>query len=78
MYTSTFTNTIKHRQLVQHLVSISFVDNIVGIKVGAFEYGGVSYQAYWANEFLQGVIDLKNDIVGLGRTLSRSLLPGTA
>lgn len=77
IYTSAFTNTIKHRQLVQHQVAISFVDNVVGIKVGAFEYDGAPYQAYWANEFLQGVINLKNDIVGLGRAFSRSLLPGT-
>ena len=73
MYTSAFTNTVKHRKLVQHQASISFVDNVVGIKIEAFEYGGASYQAYWANEFLQGVINLKNGIIDLGRSLSRSL-----
>lgn len=72
-YTYAFTNTIKHRQLVQHQVSISLADNVVGIKIGAFEYDHDSYQAYWANEFLQGVIDLKNGTIDLGRALSRSL-----
>tara|TARA_R110001599_G_scaffold64023_4_gene179441 strand:- start:118447 stop:119118 length:672 start_codon:yes stop_codon:yes gene_type:complete len=77
-YTSAFTNTVKHRQLIQHHVSISFVDNIVGIKVGAFEYEGVSYPAYWANEFLQGVIDVKNEIIDLGRALNCTLAHGNA
>ncbi|GAB2878143.1 hypothetical protein GCM10027046_02630 [Uliginosibacterium flavum] len=72
-YTSAFTNTIKHRQLVQHQVAISFVDNVVGIKIGAFEYRDTRYQACWANEFLQGVIDLKNGTIGLGQSLNRTL-----
>lgn len=77
-YTSAFTNTVKHRQLIQHQVSISFVDNVVGIKVGAFEYEGAPYPAYWVNEVLQGVINIKNEIIVLGRVLNRTLAPGNA
>ncbi len=77
-YTSAFTNTVKHRQLIQHQVSISSVDNVVGIKVGAFEYEGSSYPAYWINEVLQGAIDVKNEIIALGRVLNRTLTPGNA
>ncbi len=77
-YTSAFTNTIKHRQLIQHQVSISFVDNVVGIKVGAFEYASQPYQAYWANDFLQGVISIKNGVIDLGRTLNLTVERGNA
>ena len=69
-YLSAFTNTIKHRQLIQHQISISFVENLVGIKIGSFEYCGVTYQAYWANDFLQGVIDVKNAVIASGRALN--------
>lgn len=72
-YTIAFTNTIKHRQFVRHQVSISFIDNVVGIQVGAFEYDGTPYQTYWAHEFLQGVVDLKNGVIDLGRSLSSNL-----
>jgi len=77
-YVSAFTNTIKHRQLVQHQVSIAFVDNIIGIKVGAFEYDGAPYEAYWANDFLQGIISVKNAVIDLGRTLNRTCQCGDA
>lgn len=76
-YLSAFTNTVKHRQLVQHQISISFVENVIGIKVGSFEYEGVTYQAYWANDFLQGVIEVKNAVIESGRLLNRTLRPGT-
>lgn len=72
-YMSAFTNTVKHRQLVQHLISIAVADNIVGVKFGAFKYEGVSYQAYWANDFLQGIISVKNAVVSLGQELNRSI-----
>jgi hypothetical protein len=72
-YAAAFTNTVKHRQLIEHQVSISSVDDVVGIKIGAFDYRGTQYQSYWASEFLQGLIDFKNDIVGLGRSLNSTL-----
>ena len=77
-YLSAFINTVKHRQLVQHQISISFVENVIGIKVGSFEYGGETYQAYWANDFLQGVIEVKNAVIESGRLLNGTLLPDTA
>jgi hypothetical protein len=70
-YVAAFVNTVKHRQLVQHQISISFVENVVGIMIGSFEYDDVTYQAYWANEFLQGVISVKNQVIGAGRVLNR-------
>jgi hypothetical protein len=72
IYVYAFTNTIKHRQLVQHQTSICFVDNKVGVKVGSFTYENIAYQAYWATEFLQGIIDVKNELVGSGRALNRA------
>lgn len=72
-YTSAFTNTVKHRQLIQHQASISFIDNVVGIKIGAFNYEKSSYPAYWINEVLQGAITVKNEVIALGQILNRNL-----
>jgi hypothetical protein len=77
-YVSAFVNTAKHRQLVQHTMSISFKENVAGIRIGAFQYGSTEYPACWANEFLQGVIDIKNSVVVCGCTLNRMLLRSDA
>jgi hypothetical protein len=72
-YVSAFVNTVKHRQLVQHVTSISFVENAAGIQVGAFSYNGEDYPPYWANAFLEGVISVKNSVISSGRALNRAL-----
>jgi hypothetical protein len=69
-YTSAFVNTIKHRRLVQHSFTVSFEDNVAGIRIGAFEYEGTPYPRYSVNEVLHGVLDVKNRIVGCGRALN--------
>ena len=69
-YVSGFVNTIKHRRLVQHSFTVSFEDNVAGIRIGAFEYRGKSHPPYSVNEVLHGVLDVKNRIVGCGRALN--------
>jgi hypothetical protein len=69
-YVSDVVNTIKHRRLVQHSFTISFDDNVAGIRIGAFQYGDRSHPPYWANEVLEGILEVKNRIVGCGRTLN--------
>jgi len=70
-YIQAFSNVSKHRQLIDHQVSISFIANEVGAKVGAFDYRGVTYPSYWANDVLKGVIEVKDRGIELGNCLNR-------
>ncbi len=69
-YVMAFTNTTKHRRLVQHLVSVSFEHQRSGIKLAAFQYNQRSFPAYWDTEVLEGAIEVKNAIVECGRLLN--------
>jgi hypothetical protein len=72
-YVSAFINTTKHRQLVAHTTTVSFVDDRSGIKLGTFKYGGQAFPAYWDKEVLQGGIEVSNGIVDCGRLLNSHL-----
>jgi hypothetical protein len=72
-YVSAFINTTKHRQLVAHTTTVSFVEDRSGIKLGAFKYGGQVFPAYWDEEVLQGSIEVSNGIVDCGRLLNSHL-----
>lgn len=71
-YISAFINTAKHRQLVEHSVSVSFVENRVGARVGAFEYDGASYQAAWVHDVLEGLVEAKKELLLCGIELNRA------
>src|SRR5439155_11283933 len=58
-YVSDVVNTIKHRTLVQHNFSVSFEEQVAGIRIGAFKFEDRSYRAYSANEVLEGIVDVK-------------------
>lgn len=75
-YVSGFINTTKHRRLVQHRYSISFEENIAGIKIGAFSYNGHEYPQYWGSEVLNGVLDFKNSVIDCGRGLNEICMTG--
>lgn len=90
-YLSDFTNTIKHRQLLKHDPSISFVKDISGVMVERFTYERPisiktgkkydkfgehrSYPSYWGREVLQGVIEVHNEIRACGQAVNRLLMP---
>lgn len=69
-YVMAFTNTTKHRRLVQHLVSVSCEQQRSGIKLAAFEYNKRAFPAYWDMEVLEGAIQVKNGIIECGRLLN--------
>jgi hypothetical protein len=73
-YVSAFINTTKHRQLVQHMLSVSFAEDRAGICVGAFTYGGTTFDAYWGTQVLEGAIEVKNGIIACGRLLNQVVL----
>ena len=69
-YVVAFINTTKHRRLVQHSTMVSFEESRVGIRIGAFDYDGVSYPAYWGRDVLEGILSVKNDFIGCARSLN--------
>lgn len=73
LYVMAFTNTTKHRRLVQHLVSVSFAEQRSGIKLAAFKYNRRAFPAYWDTEVLQGAIEVKNGINECGRLLNAAI-----
>ncbi|MNG96171.1 hypothetical protein D3C79_552280 [compost metagenome] len=69
-YANAFMNTVKHRQLITHNTSISFVNKNRGGKVCSFHHKGKPYQEYWAREVLEGTVELQNALVLCGRALN--------
>lgn len=65
-YVNVFMNTVKHRQLISHNASISFVDDDRGGKVYGFECRGEFHPAYWVREMLEGTVGLQNSLVSCG------------
>jgi len=69
-YVAAFSNTAKHRRLVQHSMTVSIEENRIGFRIGAFSYGDKSFPAYWGHEVLEGAIEVKNGIIECGRLLN--------
>lgn len=82
-YVAAFINTTKHRQFVQHMMTVSIEENRAGIRIGAFTYGSKSFKSYWGHEVLEGAIEVKNAIIECGRLLNAAYVnddaqPGAA
>ena len=71
-YVAAFINTTKHRQLVQHMMTVSMEEDRAGIRIGGFTYRAKSFRTYWGHEVLEGAIEVKNAIVECGRLLNAS------
>lgn len=77
-YVVGFINTTKHRRLIRHKFSVSFVTAAAGIQFDTFEYRGRVFPTYWANEVLQGSLDVKNSVIACGRALNRLCIAADA
>lgn len=76
-YVNDFSNTSKHRALVQQSLHLSFADGIAGVRTEAFSHER-DYPAYMVGELLEGILELKNQIVPCGVALNESVLPSQA
>lgn len=72
-YIGAFVNTVKHRRLVQHQTSMSFVLDRFGIQIGAFEYEGEKYPECWCSEFLERAASVQGSLGVLGVTLNNEI-----
>lgn len=77
-YIDGFVNTTKHRNLVGHSFTISFQENKVGARLSGFTYKNDTHQPYWAHDVLDGIVIVKNDLVGCGIALNDHCLRGVA
>ncbi len=75
-YVEAFINTTKHRQLVQHMMTVSIEKDRAGIRIGSFAYNRYNrtklFKTYWCHEVLEGAIEVKNKIIECGRLLNAS------
>jgi len=69
-YVAAFINTTKHRQLVQHMMTISIEGDRAGMRIRAFTYNSKSFKAYWDREVLEGALEVKNALIECGRFLN--------
>lgn len=72
-YVNAFVNVTKHRRLVDHGFSVSFVENRIGMRVSAFHYDGANYPQKWGNDALQAAVNVKNQVIAAGRLLNSTL-----
>jgi hypothetical protein len=74
-YISAFINTAKHRNLVQHMFTVSLEHDRADVRFGGFSYGPNTFNAYWGTEVLEGAIEVKNAVIATGRLLNQKVIP---
>ena len=76
-YVVAYSNTSKHRALVQQALHLSFADGKAGVRTNAFTYDK-DYPAYSVGDLLDGILEVKNNIVACGSALNSELLRANA
>ena len=72
-YLSAFTNVVKHRKFVRQGFHVAFDGSPPGVRIQGFEYNGKTFAEYAANEFLVGVLEVKNRVVACGCALNSTV-----
>lgn len=78
IYISDLFNASKHRRLMNHSISASYVDNVSGMRVSEFEYEQRSHPKKWAVDVLQEAIVVKNGVIACGNLLNSEVVPDAA
>jgi len=69
-YVSSFSNVMKHRNLIEMSFNISHQWD--GFTFSAFKYGGQTYNKTDSQELLEGIIDLCNRLIDCGNSLNEA------
>jgi hypothetical protein len=69
-YVDAFVNTTKHRQLVPHMVHVSFVGDSTGLRLDGFAFANQQFASYSIKEALQVALDVSNEVVLAGSLLN--------
>lgn len=74
-YIAAYSNTSKHRMLVQQSLHLSYADGIAGIRAESFEHDK-AYPSHMVGDLLEGILEVKNQIIICGRTLNDEIIRG--
>lgn len=69
-YVNSFVNTIKHRNLVQFNRQLDLLEGRASIRIKPFSYSGNFYEQKWAMDVLKYGLDVKNQLIEIGRLLN--------
>ncbi|PKM17171.1 MAG: hypothetical protein CVV11_20615 [Gammaproteobacteria bacterium HGW-Gammaproteobacteria-15] len=69
-YVNSFVNTIKHRNLVQFNRHLDLLEGRASIRIKPFSYSGNSYEQKWAIDALKHGLDVKNQLIAIGKLLN--------
>ena len=72
-YIAAYSNTSKHRALVQQSMHISFVNGTAGIRADGFVHDQ-AHEPRLISDLLEGVLEVKNQIIVCGRALNAQVL----
>ena len=73
-YVAAYSNTSKHRTLVQQSLHLSYADGVAGLRVEAFTHDR-SYGPYMVGDLLEGILLVKNHILACGKALNSQVVP---
>lgn len=73
-YVAAYSNTSKHRALVQQSLHLSYADGVAGIRAEGFTHDR-AYAPYMVGDLLEGILLVKNHIIACGGALNRQLTP---
>lgn len=71
-YIAAYSNTSKHRALVQQNMHLSFAEGVAGVRVEGFTHDK-DYPPHMVGDLLEGVLGVKNQIITCGNALNRQL-----
>ena len=73
-YVAAYSNTSKHRALVQQSMHLSYIDGVAGLRAEAFTHDQ-TYGPYMVGDLLEGILQVKNHILACGKALNAQVLP---
>lgn len=72
-YIAAYSNTSKHRALVQQSLHLSYTDGVAGLRAESFTHDQ-TYGAYMVGDLLEGILGVKNHIIACGCALNSQVV----
>jgi hypothetical protein len=69
-YIAAYSNASKHRALIQQSFHLSYANGTAGLRAESFQHDK-PYPSYMIGELLEGILEVKNNIIRCGRALNR-------
>jgi hypothetical protein len=75
-YVAAYSNTSKHRALIQQSLHLSYIDGIAGLRAEGFTHDQ-TYAPYMVGDLLEGILWVKNHILACGKALNSQVVGGS-